>query len=141
MKWGVRNNRPSVGGIIGKSYKVNEGFERKKAGIASKLGLKKKAQTYKNNAEFYKKTSNDLSSGKIAKPKTKYQKAMRWLGKTNFATKAILTDKKYLTPQMKAQALHEQHVMRKADGWYKKKAKQMAIMKSADIAIGIATKK
>ena len=122
----TKTNKPDMftkaaGKAVGKSYKVNEAIERKKASAASKLGMNRKAQTYKNNADYYKKVSSDLMSGKVAKPKTKYQKAMRYLGKTDFATRSI-KNSKYLNPQQKAQALTEQRMMRVADGWYKKKA-------------------
>lgn len=143
QKWGVRKQKISAGKVIGKTYSVNENIERKKSAIASKFGLKKKAQTYKNNADYYKKTANDLASGKVGKPRTKYQKAMRWLGKTDFATRAIIRNDipgVKLTKQQQARALHEQHLMRSADGWYKKKAKRMAAMKVADLAIKMATK-
>ncbi len=122
--------------LVAKSFKVNESAERAKATVASKLGMKKNAQKHKNNAEYYKKTSADLASGKVGKPKTNYQKAMRWLGKTNFATHAIKNSKD-LSPQMKAQALAEQRLMRSADGWYKKRAKQFAAVKAIDIAIAV----
>ena len=150
MRWGVRRkqdssnagptNVKSLGAkAIGKSYKVDEKIERKKASLASKVGLKKKAQTYKNNAEYYKKTAEDLSSGKVGKPKTNYQKAMRWLGKTDFATHAIINAKD-LSPRQKAQALQEQHLMRTADGWYKKRAVRFAAVKAVDIAIAASKK-
>lgn len=96
---------------VGKSYKVNESVERKKSAVASKVGLKKVAKTHANNAEYYKKTSKDLQSGKVGKPSNNYQKAMQALGRSKFATKAI-KDSKYLNAQGKAQALAEQGLLR-----------------------------
>ena len=139
MKWGVRRPRASIGKVLGKTYKVNESIERKKSAIASKLGANKRAKTYKNNAEYYNKTANELASGKVGTPKTRYQKAMRWLGKTDFATRAIIrnnTPGVKLSKRQQASALYEQHLMRSADGWYKKKAKRMAAMKVADLIMG-----
>lgn len=132
-------DRNHIGKAVGKTYKINESAERKKSAIASKIGAKKRAEKYKNNADYYSKTIKDLSSGKVGSPKTRYQKAMRWLGKSNFATRSIIrndTPGVKLTKQQQAQALAEQHLMRKADGWYKKKAKRMAAMKVADIVLG-----
>lgn len=120
--------------LVAKSFKVNEKTERAKASVASKFGMNKSAQTHRNNADYYKKTSEDLASGKVGKPKTNYQKAMRWLGKTEFATHAIKNSSD-LSPQMKAQALAEQRLLRSADGWYKKRAKRYAATKVVDIVL------
>lgn len=98
---------------VGKSFKVNEAVERKKASAASKVGLKKLSQTYTNNADYYKQTSKDLQSGKVGKPQTRYQKAMQALGRSNFATKAIMNSKE-LNAQQKAAALAEQGLLREA---------------------------
>ena len=96
---------------VGKSYKVNESAERAKAAAASKVGLKRKAQTYSNNADYYKKTSQDLQSGKVGKPRNNYQRAMQALGRSKFATRAIINSKD-LNAQQKAQALAEQGLLR-----------------------------
>lgn len=138
MKWGVKRrydtkNVNSIGAkAVGQSLKINAQVNRKKAAIASKIGAKGKAAQYKNNADYYKKTSEDLIAGKVGKPKNNYQRAMRWLAKTNFATAAIKTSK--LNAQQKSQALAEQQLLRKADGWYKKRAATYAVTKVADIA-------
>ena len=96
---------------VGKSYKINESVERKKSAVASKVGLKKVAQTHANNADYYKRTSKDLQSGKVGKPKNNYQKAMQALGRSKYATHAI-KNSKYLNTQGKAQALAEQGLLR-----------------------------
>lgn len=97
--------------VVGKSYKVNESIERKKSAVASKVGLKKVAQTHANNADYYKKTSKDLQSGKVGKPTNNYQKAMQALGRSRYATHAI-KNSKYLDTQGKAHALAEQGLLR-----------------------------
>ena len=136
MKWGVRKQRS----IIGSSYKVNAAVANKKASIAQKLGMKSVAKRQRANADYYKKEAKDLTSGKVGKPKTTYQKAMRWLGKTNYATHAIIRSKD-LNPQQKAAALKEQHLMRKADGWYQRRAATFAAVKAADIAMSVYKKR
>lgn len=98
---------------VGKSYKVNEAAERTKAAAASKVGLKRMAKTYSNNADYYKKTSQELQSGKVGKPTNNYQKAMQALGRSKYATNAI-KNSKYLDTQGKAQALAEQGLLREA---------------------------
>lgn len=98
---------------VGKSYKVNESVERKKSAAASKIGLKKVAQTHANNADYYKKTSQELQSGKVGKPRNNYQRAMQALGRSKFATRAIINSKD-LNAQGKAQALAEQGLLREA---------------------------
>lgn len=142
-KMGFKNSN-YIGKAVGKSYKENESIERKKASVATKLGAKGHAQKYKNNADYFNKTGKDLASGKVGKPRTNYQKAMRFLGKTNFATKAILANNTpgvKLTKQQQAQALAEQHQMRKADGWYKKRAKTVGAVKVAKLAVSVASKR
>ena len=109
----INKNSTLLATAVGKSYKVNTNIENKKSNIASKLGAKKHAQTYKNNADYYNKVGKDLVSGKVGKPQTKYQKAMQALGRSNFATSAI-KDSKYLNAQGKATALAEQELLRKA---------------------------
>ena len=106
---------------VGKSYKVNESVERKKSAVASKVGLKKVAQTHANNADYYKKTSKDLQSGKVGRPHNKYQKAMQALGRSKFATKAIVNSKD-LNAQTKAHALAEQALLR--EDYRQRKAKR-----------------
>ena len=96
---------------VGKSYKINESVERKKSAVASKVGLKKVAQTHANNADYYRKTSKDLQSGKVGKPRNNYQRAMQALGRSKYATHAI-KNSKYLDTQGKAQALAEQGLLR-----------------------------
>lgn len=111
-KTSLRGKAAKLGAkAVGKSYKVNEAVEQKKASVAGKVGLKKMSKTYKNNADFYKKTSEDLQSGKVGAPKTKYQKTMQALGRSKFATQAI-KESKYLDTQGKAQALAEQGLLR-----------------------------
>lgn len=97
--------------VVGKSYKINESVERKKSAVASKVGLKKVAQTHANNADYYRKTSKDLQSGKVGKPRNNYQRAMQALGRSKYATHAI-KNSKYLDTQGKAQALSEQGLLR-----------------------------
>lgn len=138
-KMGFKNSN-YIGKAVGKSYKVNESIERKKASVATKIGAKGHAKKYKNNADYFNKTGKDLASGKVGKPKTNYQKAMRWLGKTNFATQAVMSSNR-LSAQGKAAALAEQHQMRKADGWYKKRAKTVGAIKVAKLAVSVASKR
>lgn len=107
--------------VVGKSYKVNESVERKKSAVASKVGLKKVAQTHANNADYYRKTSKDLQSGKVGKPSNRYQKTMQALGRSRYATYAI-KNSKYLDTQGKAQALAEQGLLR--EDYRQRKAKR-----------------
>lgn len=70
---------------VGKTYKANEFVEKKKEKAWSKISDKsvigkyasKKQNTAKENAKFYEQTRNDLTSGKVAPAKTKYQKFVR----------------------------------------------------------------
>ncbi len=107
--------------VVGKSYKINESVERKKSAVASKVGLKKVAQTHANNADYYRKTSKDLQSGKVGKPSNRYQKTMQALGRSRYATYAI-KNSKYLDTQGKAQALAEQGLLR--EDYRRRKAKR-----------------
>lgn len=131
MKWGVRHTPEKIGNIrrsarsnfakgVGQTYKVNEFVENKKQKAWGKVSNKrvigkfasKKQNTAKENAKFYEKTRKDLTSGKVAPAKTKYQKFVRAAFFKNPAGKlwtvTAIKNSKYLkSGQQKATALAE----------------------------------
>lgn len=131
MKWGVRHEIDKIKGYrrsarsnfakgVGESYRANEFIEKKKSQAWGKVSNKtligkyasKKQITAKENARFYEKTRTDLTSGKVAPARTKYQKFIRAAFFKNPVGKlwtiSSIKDSEYLkTGQQKATAFAE----------------------------------
>lgn len=119
----VKSARSNFAKGVGQTYRVNEFVEKKKEKAWSKASDKpvigkyasKKQNTAKENAKFYEKTRTDLTSGKVAPAKTKYQKFVRAMFKNPvgkaWTINAIKTSPYLKTGQQKATALAEVGLM------------------------------
>lgn len=125
-KQGIRQTaRSNFAKAVGNTYKINEYVENKKAdafGKASKAPIvgkfaSKKENTAKENAKFYKQTRDDLTSGKVAPARTKYQKFIRAAFFKNpagraYTMRSIKTSPYLKTGQQKATAIAEMGLMK-----------------------------